>query len=217
MDESFCKNLESALRFGTPILVQDVESYDSILNPVLNKEFRKINGRVLVSIGDKEIDFSPAFNIFLSTRNPAIELTPDVSSRVTLVNFTVTRGSLKSQCLNQILKAERPDVDAKRADLLKLQGEFQQRLRFLEKGLLQALNNAKGKILDDDVIISKLETLKTEATQIAHKVQETDTIMAEIETVFNVYNPLANACSDIYFHMESLSQVKIYLKPNFIL
>ena len=38
------------------------------------------------------------------------------------MNFTVTRGSLQSQCLNQVLKAERPDVDAKRSDLLKLQG-----------------------------------------------------------------------------------------------
>ncbi len=199
--------MESALRFGTPLLVQDVESYDSILNPVLNKELRKINGRVLVSIGDKEIDFSPAFTIFLSTRNPSIELTPDVASRVTLVNFTVTRGSLKSQCLNQILKAERPDVDAKRTDLIKLQGEFQQKLRFLEKGLLQALNESKGKILDDNVVISKLENLKTEATEISHKVQETDVVMAEIETVYNIYLPLSNACSDIYFHMESLSQV----------
>ena len=40
------------------------------------------------------------------------------------MNFTVTRGSLQSQCLNEVLKAERPEVDAKRSDLLKLQGIF---------------------------------------------------------------------------------------------
>lgn len=38
LDDSFRKNLESALRFGNPLLVQDVESYDPILNPVLNRE-----------------------------------------------------------------------------------------------------------------------------------------------------------------------------------
>lgn len=31
------KNLESALRFGNSLLVQDVESYDAIVNPVLNR------------------------------------------------------------------------------------------------------------------------------------------------------------------------------------
>ena len=51
---------------------------------------------------------------------------------------------------NQVLKAERPDVDEKRSDLLKLQGEFNLRLRQLEKSLLQALNDTKGRILDDD-------------------------------------------------------------------
>ena len=66
------------------------------------------------------------------------------------MNFTVTRGSLQSQCLNQVLKAERPDVDSKRSDLLKLQGEFLLRLRHLEQSLLQALNEVKGRILDDD-------------------------------------------------------------------
>ena len=54
-----------------------------------------------------------------------------------MVNFTVTRSSLQMQCLNQVLKAERPDIDQKRSDLLKLQGEFQLRPRHLEKDLLQ--------------------------------------------------------------------------------
>lgn len=31
------KSLESCLRFGYPLLVQDVERIDPILNPVLNK------------------------------------------------------------------------------------------------------------------------------------------------------------------------------------
>lgn len=44
------------------------------------------------------------------------------------------------------------------------------RLRQLEKSLLQALNDAKGKILDDDSIIATLETLKKEAADIGQKV-----------------------------------------------
>jgi dynein heavy chain 1 len=51
-----------------------------------------------------------------------VEFAPDLCSRVTFVNFTVKRSSVQRQCLNQVLKSERPDVDAKRSDLLKLQG-----------------------------------------------------------------------------------------------
>jgi len=207
LDDAFRKNLESALRFGNPLLVQDVESYDPILNPVLNRELRRTGGRVLITLGDQDIDLSPSFTIFLSTRDPTVEFPPDLCSRVTFVNFTVTRSSLQSQCLNQVLKAERPDVDEKRSDLLKLQGEFMVRLRHLEKSLLNALNETKGRILDDDTIITTLETLKKEAGEITRKIEETDVIMSEVNTVSQQYIPLAQSCSSIYFTLESLNQV----------
>ncbi|XP_050037127.2 dynein heavy chain, cytoplasmic isoform X2 [Dermacentor andersoni] len=206
LDDSFRKNLESALRFGNPLLVQDVESYDPILNPVLNREVRKTGGRVLITLGDQDIDLSPTFCIFLSTRDPTVEFPPDLCSRVTFVNFTVTRSSLQSQCLNQVLKAEREDIDEKRSDLLKLQGEFHVRLRQLEKSLLQALNDSKGRILDDDSVISTLEKLKNEAAEISRKVEETDKVMAEVEAVSLQYQPLAQACSSIFFTLEGLHQ-----------
>ncbi|RWS31185.1 Dynein heavy chain: cytoplasmic-like protein [Leptotrombidium deliense] len=207
LDDSFRKNLESALRFGNPLLVQDVESYDPILNPVLNREVRKTGGRVLITLGDQDIDLSPSFCIFLSTRDPTAEFPPDLCSRVTFVNFTVTRSSLQSQCLNQVLKAERPDIDEKRSDLLKLQGEFHVKLRQLEKSLLQALNDAKGRILDDDNVVSTLEKLKNEAAEISRKVEETDKVMAEVDAVSQQYMPLSQACSSIYFTLEGLNQV----------
>jgi len=207
LDDSFRKNLESALRFGNPLLVQDVENYDPILNPVLNRELRKTGGRVLITLGDQDIDLSPSFVIFLTTRDPTVEFPPDICSRVTFVNFTVTRSSLQTQCLNQVLKAERPDIDQKRSDLLKLQGEFQLRLRHLEKNLLSCLNEAKGRILDDDNVINNLEVLKTEAAEVGRKVDETDQVMADIENTSKQYLPLSSACSYIYFTIEGLHQV----------
>ncbi|CAK8687664.1 unnamed protein product [Clavelina lepadiformis] len=207
LDDSFRKNLESSLRFGNPLLVQDVESYDPILNPVLNRELRRTGGRVLITIGDQDIDLSPAFTIFLTTRDPTTSFPPDLSSRVTLINFTVTRGSLQSQSLNEALRAERPDVDSKRSDLLKLQGEYQLRLRQLEKSLLQTLNDVKGRILDDDRIITALEDLKNEAQEVEKKVEETDVVMKEVDIVSQQYVPLSVACSSIYFTLESLTQL----------
>ncbi|KAL3119190.1 hypothetical protein niasHT_003477 [Heterodera trifolii] len=172
-DNLFRENLESALRFGQTLLVQDAESYDPILNPVLNREVKRTDGRVLITIGDKDIDLSPAFKIFLFTRDSSVEFPADVCSRVTFVNFTTTRASLETQCLHQVLRSERPDTDKKRNDLLKLQGEFAVRLQHLEKALLNALNESNGKILDDDSVIAALEKLKNEAQEVAKKSAET--------------------------------------------
>lgn len=104
LDVTFLKTLASSIRFGSPLLVQDVESIDPILNPVLNKELQKTGGRTLIRLGTEDIDFSPKFMIFLTTRNPFAVFAPDLCSRVTIVNFTVTPASLESQALSAILK-----------------------------------------------------------------------------------------------------------------
>lgn len=93
------------------------------------------------------------------------------------------------------------------APICLITGEFQLRLRQLEKSLLQALNEVKGRILDDDTIITTLENLKREAAEVTRKVEETDIVMQEVETVSQQYLPLSTACSSIYFTMESLKQV----------
>ena len=141
------------------------------------------------------------------TRDPTVEFPPDICTRVTFVNFTVTKSSLQTKFLNQVLKAERPDIDQKRSDLLKLQGELQLRLTHLEKNLLTCLNEEKGRMLDDDNVINNLEVLKPEAADVGRKVDETDPVMADIEKTSKQYLPLSAAFSCIYFTIESLYKV----------
>ncbi|RMZ70649.1 dynein heavy chain [Pyrenophora seminiperda CCB06] len=204
LDDSFTKQLESSLRFGNPILIQDAEHLDPILNHVLNKEYQKTGGRVLIQLGKQEIDFSPSFRLYLSTRDPSANFPPDICSRTTFVNFTVTQSSLQTQTLNEVLKSERPDVDERRSNLIKMQGEFAVHLRQLEKRLLQALNESRGNILDDDRVIETLETLKKEAKDISDKVSETAGVMTEVENITKEYTVVARSCSAIFAVLEQL-------------
>ncbi|KAL2829944.1 dynein heavy chain, N-terminal region 1-domain-containing protein, partial [Aspergillus cavernicola] len=207
LDDSFVKQLESALRFGNPILIQDAEHLDPVLNHVLNKEYQKTGGRVLIQLGKQEIDFSPSFKLFLSTRDPSASFPPDICSRTTFVNFTVTQSSLQIQSLNDVLKYERPDVDKRRSDLVKAQGEFKVHLRQLEKRLLQALNESRGNILDDDNVIETLETLKKEAAEISRKMVETEGVMTEVENITQNYSIIARSCSAVFAVLEQLHHI----------
>ena len=55
-----------------------------------------------------------------------------------------------------------------------------------------------------------METLKKEAAEVQRKMEETDTVMAEVEMVSQQYLPLSTACSSMYFTLESLNQVLRY-------
>lgn len=210
LDDNFQKTLESCVRFGTTLIVMDVENYDSIINPILNMDTKKNGGRTLVRIGENELDLSPTFCLYLLTRDSLYEIPPYLASRTTIINFTVTPKSLSSQCLDMLLKSERPDVESKREDLGKMQGEFQCTLRQLERKLLDVLNQAEGSLLDDDRILETLECLKKQAEEISMKVSETDKIIKEVELTTSLYNPLSIACSSIYFTLQSLNSIHYY-------
>lgn len=53
--------------------------------------------RFAVHIGEKMVDFSEDFKLFMTTRNPNLEVSPDAIAIVTAVNFTTTRAGLTSQ------------------------------------------------------------------------------------------------------------------------
>ncbi|KAG2069417.1 hypothetical protein BDR04DRAFT_1156620 [Suillus decipiens] len=79
---------------------------------------------------------------------------------------------------------------------------------FYEEELDVPLALFNGNIFDDDKVISTLETLKQEAANITHKIEEMDIIMKKVEQVTAEYLPLAQACSSIFFILKQLNLVK---------
>jgi dynein heavy chain 1 len=207
LDSNFLKILASCIRFGTPLLVTDIENLDPILNPVLNKEYTKTGGRTLIRLGTEDIDFSPKFLVILITRNPVAKFAPDLCSRVTVVNFTVTPASLESQLLGIILKSERPDVEHRRTQVMQQQAEQRLQLRELEESLLQSISAVRGTILDDDVVIKNLEKIQGEAVVINQEVAKTELVMMEVKSVSSFYELLSRSMSEVYFVMERLSSI----------
>ncbi|KAG1853246.1 ATP-binding dynein motor region D5-domain-containing protein [Suillus tomentosus] len=208
-DEAFLKVLESALRFGHPLLIQGRTSRSC-------SERCAGQGNMENRWSCSHPPWQPGHRLFFFIYHVFVHSRPfrrDICSRVIFVNFIMTRSSLQSQSLDQVLKVERPDTERKKTDL-KTQGEFHLCLRTLEKLLLQALNESTGNIFDDDKVISTLETLKREAADITHKIEETDIIMKKVEQVTAEYLPLAQACSSVFFILEQLNLSSTSINPR---
>lgn len=218
-DPEFIKQLERAVRFGFPILVQDAENIDPVLNPLLNREIRRTGGRQLIRLGANDVDVSPLFTMYMSTRESNFQFSPDICGRVTMVNFTVTLSSLQSQCLHQLMETERPKTEKMRSDLLKLQGEYKLRLRLLEQKLLEAIAASEGAILENDDLIKTLEQLKKESGEIVEKMADSEATFQQITFVERKYTPLANASSKLFFSLgalEELNPLYLFSLPFFL-
>ena len=207
LDKAFMKTLAGAVRFGTTFLVENVETIDPVLNPVLNREIQRTGGRSLVRIGTEDVDFSPKFSIILSTKNPAVHLTPDLCSRVTLVNFTVTPASLQSQSLSLIVKAEKPEIETQRSNLLKLQGEQNVKLRQLEEQMLAKISACEGSILDDDRVVDGMEVLMKEGTLVEEQISKSEQVMANVEKAVGEFEPLSIVCRNLFVLLAATREI----------
>jgi len=207
LDKAFVKTLSGAVRFGTALLVENVEHIDPILNPLLNKELQRTGGRTLVQIGTEDIDYSPDFMIVLSTKNPAVHLTPDVCSRVTLANFTVTPASLQSQSLSKVLSYEKPELEAQRAAVLKLQGEQNVKLRELEDKMLAKISACEGSILENDEVVTGMEVLMKEGAQVEEQIEKSDLVMSQVHLAVGEFEPFAVICRNIFVLLGALRSI----------
>eukprot|EP00052_Salpingoeca_macrocollata_P029602 m.302295 g.302295 ORF g.302295 m.302295 type:complete len:4671 (+) comp22998_c0_seq14:51-14063(+) len=207
--KGFEKNLENAVSYGYALLVEDGEEFDPMVSNLLNREYRREAGSKKVGLGPKaEVTLNDQFCLLMTTRNPLVELSQDVCSASSLVNFTVTPASLQAQCQSQALKAERPDVERQRGELLKAQGENRVKLLQLEKDLLHTLNQTSAEqLLKDDSVVKKMKDIKANAAEVAKAVSESEQVMATIEQQTAFYLPLAQRCSAIFFTLQQLSSI----------
>ena len=78
-DASFLRTLESAIRIGSPVLCEDVgETLDPALEPILQKQVFTQGNRMLIRVGDTDVDYDPGFKLYLTTKLPNPHYLPEV-------------------------------------------------------------------------------------------------------------------------------------------
>ena len=105
-------NLEDALTFGKPLLIENIEEdVDPLMDPILEKAIVKQGKGWKIALADKELDYTETFKLFMTSRLPNPHYTPEVSTKVVLVNFNVKESGLEEQCLGIVVKSEQPTIE----------------------------------------------------------------------------------------------------------
>lgn len=102
-DPNYMRVLESAIRVGMPVLMEDMgEQVDPALVPILKKQTYTVAGRLLIRLGDSEVDYDPHFKFYMTSKMANPHYLPEVCILVTIVNFTVTPSGLEDQLLSLV-------------------------------------------------------------------------------------------------------------------
>lgn len=118
-DSKFITRVDPCIRNGQPVLLENIlETLDPQLEPVLAQEIIKNNGVPSIKLGGEFIPYSSDFKFFITTKLANPHYLPEICIKVTLINFTVTQEGLEDQLLVQVVKFERPEIEAKNDELV---------------------------------------------------------------------------------------------------
>ena len=202
------KRIENAVRFGNPVLFENVEEkIDGALDPLLLRKFRTKGNQLLVKITDVEIPYNQDFRLFFTTKLANPHYLPEVTLKTNLINFTVTESGLEEQLLAEVVKIERPELEAEKDSLIKQLSNDDKQLKELQERILELIVNVQGNILDDEELIKTLEASKTTTAKINERMAKAEITNKRIDSIRDHYRPIAERGSLVYHAIARLPSI----------
>ena len=143
-DANYTRTLENAIQFGTPVLLENVgEELDASLQPILLKSTFKQQGVEYMKFGENIIEYSKDFRFYITTklRNP--HYLPEISVKVTLINFMITPLGLQDQLLSIVAAKEKPELEEAKNQLIIESAENKKQLKNIEDKILEVLSSSQ--------------------------------------------------------------------------
>ncbi|CAK81423.1 unnamed protein product (macronuclear) [Paramecium tetraurelia] len=206
-DSDFLRTLENTLQFGQPLLIENIyEDVDSTIDSVLLKQIFKNAGVMSVRIGDNIIPYNKQFNLFMTTKLSNPHYTPEISTKVTIINFTITQSGLEDQLLEICVSKEQPNLEEEKNRQILQQHKNKQELQKIEDQILRVLNKAEN-ILNDEEAIQILQTSKEKSKDIEEKQETSEYTERKIDEARVQYKPIAIHGALLFFAVISLAQL----------
>ncbi|CAF1589238.1 unnamed protein product, partial [Didymodactylos carnosus] len=184
----FRTQLEDSISLGRPLLIEDVgEELDPLLDNVLEKNYVKIGLSLKVKVGDREIDINHSFRLYITTKLPNPNYSPEICAYVSVIDFTVTMKGLEDQLLGLVIANERAELERERVTLAKETTKNKRLLIELEESLLAKLTSIEGSVLDDLSLVEVLNANKRIATEVKEKVVIAEETKTKISTAREEY------------------------------
>ncbi|KAF7463316.1 Hypothetical predicted protein [Marmota monax] len=183
------------------------ETLDPSLEPILLKQTFISGGRVLIRLGDSDIDYDRNFRFYMTTKMPNPHYLPEVCIKVTIINFTVTKSGLEDQLLSDVVRLERPELEHQRVQLIVRINSDKNQLKSIEDKILRMLFTSEGNILDNEELIDALQDSKITSGAIKTRLKEAESTELMINAAREKYRPVATQGSVMYFVIASLSEI----------
>lgn len=183
------------------------EELDPVLDNVLNKSLIKVGGITCVKIGDREVEYHKDFKLYITTRIGNPHYTPEVSTKVAVVNFTVKESGLEEQCLGIVVQEEQPSLENTKNDVIQKIAQNKETIVELEDKILRMLSDSKVNLLEDVALTDTLQSSKDTSDSVKQALISAEITMRKINETREQYRQCGRVASILFFVLNDLVKI----------
>jgi len=206
-EPNYLKYLEASIRNGYPVLIENVGiELEPAIEPLLQKQIVKRGSSYTIKIGDSVIDYSMDFKFYMTTKHRNPHYLPEVSTKVTLLNFMITYEGLSDQLLGIVVAKENQELEMAKEQLVIDNAKYKNKLHEIENQILEVLDKS-SEILNDASAIEILSSASVLSVDIGKKQEAAKITEAEIDEARISYKPIAARTAGLFFCIQDLANI----------
>lgn len=160
-----------------------------------------------IRFGVDDIPYDERFRLLMTTRVPNPHYTPEVSTKVAVINFTVVEQGLEEQCLGIVVKAESPTLEEQRVTIIKTIAGSKKEIHQLEDQILARLQNSNQNLLEDTELDKQLQRSKEKASDISIALEQAESTMRRINENREQFKSCAKKAAALFFVLNDLNKI----------
>ncbi|KPA84182.1 dynein heavy chain putativedynein heavy chain point mutation [Leptomonas pyrrhocoris] len=205
-EKDYLRTIRQAIIDGRPVLLENVEeTLDPMLENLLLRQLTKEGGMWVMHLGEP-VEWNENFRFYMTTKLPRPHYLPEVSAKVTLINFRITEQGLQDQLLQRVMLTERREVEEKKQALTLEAAANQAGLKATEDRIL-AILSTQGNILESEEAIEELDSSKEQSDRIAKRQEEIEAMERISDRTRNMFIPVAHLGAILFFCVTELANI----------
>ena len=133
--------------------------------------------------------------------------TPEVSTKVNVVNFNVKESGLEDQCLNIVVGIEQSNLESTKKEVIEKIATNQATLIKYEDQILDRLRKSEVNLLEDVDLSTTLRQSKEVSDEVKVALDQAELAMKRINDTRSAFKPCAKMAAALFFVLNDLSMI----------
>ncbi|KAK9874446.1 hypothetical protein WA026_002785 [Henosepilachna vigintioctopunctata] len=201
--------IEYCLKLGKYLLVENIgEEFTSAFNTLLHKDINGKNSEPVIIIEGKQFIYDKNFKLFMTTTLRSPNHKSQLSNKVKIINFSLTKNALQKKLLNVVIKTENALVGKQMNIYKKKNIANKNLLQKYEEKILKTLSEAENDLLEDNKALKILDDTKKLSEETGKNNYISEKFVVNFEKLKVHFSEFSHHASMLFFCIEDFWKIK---------